>query len=64
MFANRKFISIQLQSGFSVPTQNTSFDHRPFIGNIGVSVDPVKLLNKKSSGKMGTSQIVADLEPQ
>lgn len=46
------WLTIQLQSGFSIPAQNISFDHRSFIGNIGVSVDPVKWLSKKPSGKM------------
>lgn len=44
---NIDWLTVQFQGGISIRSTNVSFDSRPIIGNIGISVDPVKLFAKK-----------------
>jgi hypothetical protein len=46
---------ISAQAGVSLHTPAIDYRYRPLIGNIGVSVDPVKLLGKKEPSRQTPS---------
>lgn len=44
------WLSLELQSGVALPSSSINFDYRGFIGNIGIGIDPVRLLGGHGQG--------------
>lgn len=44
-----KGLTINVQMGASINTGQIDYDYHPFIGNIGLAIDPIRIFSKKST---------------